>query len=1649
MQSINELSQSDPLNLLGEIPKKDQPFADTIEAYVDNNGKDPLNLLSNENVDSDTKAYMETINTYAQKPKEPEPEPKRFIEQNYEGVPPSAMPDLEYDETGKVINFMDIKDIKHIEALYDQDMLSDEQVNHWVASLDLERSKGNFLDIKTDMNMDYLVSKGVFTKEQAKLRQDFNANPILYTAASAIRGGVRGVFTALDNTADMLDIGYNTLLGNEAEVKKINDYVKAKNTPVHKRTKEQQDLIDNTPSFTKIVGLEEAPTTTLGQVTNSISEFITGFAATRNLKIPSISNSLATSTNLYARAALSDYFAVNKGNENLSNVLADLSPELRGSVLTYLAYDKDDGLAEKALKNTAEGLGLGVLLDWLIYGVKMLKNTNLSIGGSELNNYNIQKIVLNSSKKDPSILDQSIDEVALAEGKVGYTKSKYDLLSELSAAQNKLEALNVRKKGNKANSPQSRYLQETIKTIKRDLKEGNFAPLNVAKTTPNDIVYKGGKGMDAFEAEFRAINKDEHNLELFESIINTARKLEVKVSMTNRVTKRAIGKYNANSNTIVINPKNRSFEDGLLPDDIKAKTMLHELIHSVSSRTILAFEKDGGTMLSATQKQGVSELKELYSILKNDKNVAKDIKYGLMNEHELLAELSEPTFRTYLKEKNLWEKIIDGVLKLLGFDAKGATKTDAYTKARAALSKIMDTYEPTMAKRELKAKELNALEATKRQEFFAKPLTKRIVTTTDFEKEVDAIIANEGKAMLKELDSSFKELEKEGNKAIRSNKHSTTLKKASKLIEDDFGIKVDFIKSVAKDTTQLASRVLAVRKIVKGFGVELKKEIDEFLANAEKSAGSKDKAEALELYVKLQQFGSMQTALKGISANVGRALNAHKIKVMGKEVDIESLSHYEVEQLLAQVGGYKQIKGALEEFAKRMADGDTAGAAGLGRSSIRFTIGNYLYANFLGGILSGYPTHLVNIGSSILNLGMHLTAQHMAIFGRAIAKRDLDELMQLTAAYKGLAAGIGDAFRYHKGIPEDRLGYFWRTFRDAESTMDFNVKIEHSTAKLTPSHFSKAGKEYWSKNTFAEHPIAWTAGYLADVMTSSLRLLQASDDAMKAIIYKSEVYRHTINHINSSELFKGASREERLKAFQDAVFDPTNIANNTQKVLGITKKGEFEALGIEASAIDTARAMTFTTPLNKVGINVEHLSPNPPLKKWGDTEHYFRDNAKIVYDDIKENYPKWIVGGVGAGLDKLAMSITDIKHLNNPLGLAVKYTIPFINTPLNIAKSFGRMTPLAILSREFQADLKAGGVRKWTALNKVALGSFMLWQTWELMDAGLVTGKTPKTLRGMHGMPPEHSIKIGDTWVSYARFDPFGMLLGVVVDLRQALDYNLAKEEEKQNAAGAVLTAFANTLVSKTYMTGLSDLMKGLSEEGVSEKKLTQTMAKNFVSSVLPLSSFFRSIFGDTRDVRETRPDKEGFSGFIEALGKQFNTIFAPTLNQPRLSIFGEPMLKPDKFLGVSYGYFTDDPAYLEMIAIGFNGKGISDTFSLNGTILDISPSQENEIRKIAGELGIKEAVTKLISSPGYMNLGGNEREKIELQKQQVLKVVHKYYEAAKGKWLEKQENMDKYAKKKAENIFEKLNGNPNKPKGYLNPAFFKAVNNINEERNK
>ncbi|OXS29884.1 MAG: hypothetical protein BCS36_03220 [Desulfovibrio sp. MES5] len=151
----------------------------------------------------------------------------------------------------------------------------------------------------------------------------------------------------------------------------------------------------------------------------------------------------------------------------------------------------------------------------------------------------------------------------------------------------------------------------------------------------------------------------------------------------------------------------------------------------------------------------------------------------------------------------------------------------------------------------------------------------------------------------------------------------------------------------------------------------------------------------------------------------------------------------------------------------------------------------------------------------------------------------------------------------------------------------------------------------------------------------------------------------------------------------------------------------------------------------------------------------------------------------------------------------IRVVVPFIKTPANILRDFVAHTPaIGQLSRDYRAAIAAGGEQAALARAKMATGSLIWAGAVGLAMSGAITGsppKDPKQRKALEatGWQP-YSIKIGDGYYSYKRYDPAGMVLSLAADLTIA-GQNMT-EANYENLASSLVVAIANGVTSKTFM---------------------------------------------------------------------------------------------------------------------------------------------------------------------------------------------------------------------------------------------------------
>lgn len=205
---------------------------------------------------------------------------------------------------------------------------------------------------------------------------------------------------------------------------------------------------------------------------------------------------------------------------------------------------------------------------------------------------------------------------------------------------------------------------------------------------------------------------------------------------------------------------------------------------------------------------------------------------------------------------------------------------------------------------------------------------------------------------------------------------------------------------------------------------------------------------------------------------------------------------------------------------------------------------------------------------------------------------------------------------------------------------------------------------------------------------------------------------------------------------------------------------------------------------------------------------------------------------------------------------AAKFVLPFVKTPTNILRYGWKLTPgLNLLQTEFRNALtgKMGAEAKAQAIGQFSMGTLFMGYAASMVADGSVTGGGPSDPKARAqllatGWKPYAKVRVdpdtGDkTFISFGRFDPVAIPMGIIADLQ---DFMVALDQDEENrevgnAIGALSLALAKQFTSKTYLTGMKVFVDALNDPDRNLGKVAADMGSNFV----PFSS----------GLRQTNPD--------------------------------------------------------------------------------------------------------------------------------------------------------------------------------------------------
>lgn len=227
---------------------------------------------------------------------------------------------------------------------------------------------------------------------------------------------------------------------------------------------------------------------------------------------------------------------------------------------------------------------------------------------------------------------------------------------------------------------------------------------------------------------------------------------------------------------------------------------------------------------------------------------------------------------------------------------------------------------------------------------------------------------------------------------------------------------------------------------------------------------------------------------------------------------------------------------------------------------------------------------------------------------------------------------------------------------------------------------------------------------------------------------------------------------------------------------------------------------------------------------------------------------------------------------------AARLIVPFHKTPTNLFYDFLRHVPyLAPGSNEWKQMTEAfqkGGEARADVLGRISTGAGFMTLAYSLALEGRITGAPPLNPKIREqwetlGIKP-YSIKIGDTWWEYRRYDPIAMLLSTTADVYTAIQENDGEnseiDEKGQQALFMGCASLIRGLGEKSYLQGITEFINVVNEP----EKFLKIATGRFGSTLVPYAGalrFHRNIQGDG-----FQREMESVTDYIKNTSSLFNS---------------------------------------------------------------------------------------------------------------------------------------------------------------------------------
>ena len=358
----------------------------------------------------------------------------------------------------------------------------------------------------------------------------------------------------------------------------------------------------------------------------------------------------------------------------------------------------------------------------------------------------------------------------------------------------------------------------------------------------------------------------------------------------------------------------------------------------------------------------------------------------------------------------------------------------------------------------------------------------------------------------------------------------------------------------------------------------------------------------------------------------------------------------------------------------------------------------------------------------------------------------------------------------------------------------------------------------------------------------------------------------------------------------------------------------------------------------------------------------------------------------------------------------LRFLTPFVRTPYNIVTYAFERTPFARLQKKYKDAIEAGGPEADLAKARMYLGSSVGVGVAMLAADGIITGRGPSDPRERAvlmetGWQP-YSVKIGDTYYGYNRFEPVGIIFGVSADLAEIASTVRNNDkgiiEDLEIITTMLAASITENITNKTFLTGITDAIEAI---GDPDRYLGQSLQRFFASSIPTIAYYER---------KDQDPYLRDVRSFTDAF---LNRIPGQSQKLPfKRNILGEPRKYSSGALGkwspTRESKLRKDPIFNEFVNLGYAPSKPSR--QIGG--VDLTTEQYDELLSYQqNTFRLRDQLVNIINSPKY-KIANN------YVKTQLLDAVIKKSQAAARNYLVARH--PSITMQRVENIRQEMTGN-------------------------